>query len=328
MLPITTIPILLLILHCFFTVPAYASVTTAPSSKYVIYLSIDAVLWDYYPIHASDRSRNSGPHGDFCTNAPFSPAQLIFVGNGTSWDSITPTSVYPKLRFRQYTDITFTKRVRRPVNEKHLALLGPLLRLHTHDTLVIYLRGVSPNVPGASAYGIQIDSLSVTGSTRSVQPGQIARFQYFIPSHVQSKGFVSSRLLLYRGVVDGTVDGGKGASRGLIGPLIVYPPDSLNAHRLPKHIHTEIVTVLTIFNENLPDESGDDPHELEEESNLMHTINGRLFCSLRNLHLTVGRYTRWYFANVGNEVSNPQFYSAPDPFFLLFFFNVHTTFAI
>lgn len=39
-----------------------------------------------------------------------------------------------------------------------------------------------------------------------------------------------------------------------------------------------------------------------EESNLMHVINGLIYCNLEGLEMEVGKKTRWYVAAVGNEV--------------------------
>lgn len=261
--------------------------------------------WDYYPPFASDRKLNGGPHGDLCTNGPLQMPQLLFVGNGSSWGSFTPTSVYQKLRFRAYTDFTFSTLVNRSDDEKHLGILGPIFRVEARDTVVVYVRGVSSNVPGACPYGFHIDGLTVVGGTKAVKPDRIGRFVFYVPGYARSKGYVSSRLLLYRGiknaVVNRGVDGGTGTYEGLLGPLILYQPASLDRYGKPKDIYSELVTVLWIVNENTGDESAD-----EEESNLKHGINGRLFCSLEGLDMTQGRTTRWYFAGVGNEVREIQ----------------------
>lgn len=271
------------------------------ASKRVFYLGIDSVLWDYYPRYAFNRSLNSGDRADLCTGKSFLPDQLLFVGNGSSWGSFTPTSVYQKLRFQPYTDRTFTSLVNRTAEEEHLGILGPILRVEARDVIIVYVRGVLGNTSDAASYGFQIDGLKALSGRKEVRPGKISKFVFHVPASALSTGYVSSRLLLYRGVKDslinGGVDGGAATYEGLIGPLILYQPSSLDLFNKPLGIFTELVTVLTVSNENSGGES-----EEEEESNLMHGINGRIYCSLDGLDVTLGRTTRWYFASVGNEV--------------------------
>lgn len=277
------------------------SVHALAASKRIFYLGIDPVPWDYYPPYAFNRSLNSGNRADLCSGKSFLPDQLLFVGNGSSWGSFTPTSVYQKLRFQAYTDKTFTSLVNRSSKEEHLGILGPILRVEARDFVIVYVRGVPTSTSDAAPYSFQIDGLKALSSRKEVRPGTISKFVFYVPVSALSTGYVSSRLFLYRGVkdslIDGGVDGGTATYEGLIGPLILYRPSSLDALNKPLDIFTELVTVLTVANENSGGES-----EEEEESNLMHGINGRIYCSLDGLDVTLGRTTRWYFASVGNEV--------------------------
>lgn len=259
----------------------------------VYYLGIDHENWDFYPVHAANRSLNAGPFGDYCTARPFASDQLLFVGDGTSLGSFTPTSVYPKLRFREYTNNKFTKRKTRRKEERHLGLLGPVLRATVGETIRVYVRGV---VSGDDAFGFQVNGLE--GSTIIAKPGQVVRYEFYVDPRLMRGGMVKGRMLLYRGVLGGGVDGEAGVYRGLLGAAIVYPSGGLNRKGKPIGVHTELVTVLWVANENTGDEE-----EEEEESNLMHGINGRLYCSLKGLDVVEGEVTRWYFGAVGNEVS-------------------------
>lgn len=258
----------------------------------VYYVGIDRKNWDYYPIHAANRTLNSGPHGDYCSALPFSPDQLLFVGNGSSFGSFTPTSVYSKLRFREYTDELFTKRRRRRNEERHLGLLGPVLRVAVGETLLVFVRGVDN---GEDVYGFQVDGLE--GSKKLIKPRQVMRYEFYVDPRLERGGRVKGRMLLYKGVLGGGVDGEEGIYRGLLGAVLVYPRGELGQRGKPAGVHTELITIMWIANENTGYEEGD-----EEESNLMHGVNGRLYCSLEGLEMTEGEVTRWYFGAVGNEV--------------------------
>jgi hypothetical protein len=46
-----------------------------------------------------------------------------------------------------------------------------------------------------------------------------------------------------------------------------------------------------------------------EESNLMHSMNGRMYANLEGLEMTVGDKVRWYVAAFGTEVCTPACFS-------------------
>eukprot|EP00177_Eucheuma_denticulatum_P001704 GFKZ01003057.1.p1 GENE.GFKZ01003057.1~~GFKZ01003057.1.p1 ORF type:complete len:669 (-),score=84.82 GFKZ01003057.1:2022-4028(-) len=279
-------------IYPLFILPLLLCSTDAVTRVY--YVGIDRVRWDYYPIHSTNRSLNAGPIGDQCTAAPFAEDQLLFVGDGSAAETFTPTSVYDKILFREYSNLSFSTPIRRAPQDKHLGLLGPILRVASGDRLVVYVRGV---VNGDDVFSFDVNGLQRMNKT--VHPGQIVKYEYDIDWRMTGGGSISSRMLLYQGIqgegVD--VDGGAGIYRGLLGAVIVYRAAALTADGFPVGVERELVTILWVGNENQGDEEGD-----EEESNLMHGINGRVYCSLEGLDMKFGEPTRWYFGAVGNEV--------------------------
>lgn len=268
----------------------------------IFYIGIEKIQWDYYPVHANNRSLNGGPNGDQCYNAPFEEDQLLFVGaaEAINSDGFIPTSVYEKTVFREFTDSSFTTLKPRRRDEEHLALLGPLLRVAVGDVLVVVLRGLKETIPGEeNCFGFEIDGLHGTDQFPTVCPGMIVRLKYHVRTlnAPSPRAFVDSKLLLYRGTVGSGPDGSAGIYRGLSGAAIVYRKNALLPNGRPRHIDTELVTVLWVANENRGGEEGD-----VEESNLMHGINGRVYCSVPALEMTKDKRVRWYFGGVGNEV--------------------------
>lgn len=264
------------------------------------FIGIDAIKWDYYPVFANNRSLNAGPNGDRCTNGPFADDQLLFVGSGKPLQGFTPTSVYDKIVFREYTDASFTRLKIRRKDEEHLALLGPLLRVAAGENLVVKLRGLPKSQvvdPTQSEFGFEIDGLHPKWKVRPVKPGEIVTHRYEVGAANAPNSFVDSQMLLYRGTVGSGPDGSAGIYLGLLGGAIVYKAGGLRNDGRPRGLNTELVTILWVANENKGGEEGD-----EEEGNLMHSINGRVYCSLPGLDMVKDKPTRWYFGAVGNEV--------------------------
>eukprot|EP00178_Gracilaria_changii_P028045 TRINITY_DN949_c1_g1_i2.p1 TRINITY_DN949_c1_g1~~TRINITY_DN949_c1_g1_i2.p1 ORF type:complete len:651 (+),score=129.52 TRINITY_DN949_c1_g1_i2:1281-3233(+) len=213
-----------------------------------------------------------------------------------------PTSTYSKLVFRQYTSAAFTSRVRRSAHEQHLALLGPVLRAATADTLLVVLRAPPRSVANRSLpLAFHIDGLRRVGKHPLLtRPRQLLRLRFRVTAAAEAaaRAHVPSRMLLYRATLRGRgPDGSAGIYRALLGPAVVYRRGALSAHGVPTDVQRELFAVLWVGNENRGDEQRD-----EQESNLMHSINGRVFCALPRFHVEHGQATRLYLGAVGNEV--------------------------
>lgn len=168
-----------------------------------------------------------------------------------------------------------------------------MLRIAVGERLVVYVRGP---LTGGTQFGFVVEGME--GSRVVVGRGEVRKFVFSADERLVRGGRVKGRMMIYKAVVGGGVDGGQGVYMGLLGALIVYPRGHLLPNGRPSGVHTELVSIFWVANENKGGEEAD-----EQESNLMHTINGRVFCSLRGLHMTEGEVTRWYLAAVGNEVS-------------------------
>jgi len=97
--------------------------------------------------------------------------------------------------------------------------------------------------------------------------------------------------------------------------IIITSPDYANDDATPSDVNREFVTLFTIFNENVAkylDENIQiflnttmnetqkaDPNF--QESNMKHSINGRLFGNLKGLQMNVNELVRWYVVALGSE---------------------------
>lgn len=113
---------------------------------------------------------------------------------------------------------------------------------------------------------------------------------------------------------------------GLVGASIVYRPGELDKHTLDvpaparSNLTEEVLTLFLIFDENQSyyiDENTLNKTNITEgelqvnrvvpgfrESNLKHTINGRMFANLFGLNLTTGRDARWHVVCLSRALNN------------------------
>ncbi|XP_042894912.1 hephaestin-like protein isoform X2 [Parasteatoda tepidariorum] len=106
---------------------------------------------------------------------------------------------------------------------------------------------------------------------------------------------------------------------GLLGPLIVCRPGTLDMYDRPRNVDRDFILVFMIFDENdslYIDENIDRmaPHLTEEErrriradisfrrSNMMFSVNGMSFGNLRGLDMCLGDKVGWHVVGMGNEV--------------------------
>lgn len=112
------------------------------------------------------------------------------------------------------------------------------------------------------------------------------------------------------------VAGQQDVNSGLVGASIVYRPGELAKHTLNvpapagSNMTEEVLTLFLIVDENLSyyiDENTINKTSITErelqvnrldpsfqQSNMKHSINGRMFGNLFGLNLTVGRNARWH----------------------------------
>lgn len=116
------------------------------------------------------------------------------------------------------------------------------------------------------------------------------------------------------------VSGAQDIYSGLVGALLVYKPGELRRHTLdvpaPKSssLTEEVLTLFIIVDENRSfyidqntlNRTNITVGELQanrldpafQESNLKHSINGRIFGNLNGLNLTVGHQARWHVVSI------------------------------
>jgi manganese oxidase len=272
------------LLFLFFLFPALAlaqherhrEITPAPATGAKI-ISTSGKIRHYY-IAAEDVQWNFAPSGrDLLHNEP--------ISRGWSFHPL-----YPKTRYIEYTDDTFT--VRKPQPE-WLGILGPIIRAEVGDHIVVHFLNRSMLAHSIHSHGVRYDKDSegahyvVAGRGARIPNG--GRFDYHwqvTPESGPQPGSLSSRVWLYHGHLDEPTE----TQAGLIGPLIITAKGKARPDGSPIDVAREFVALFMVFDQ-----------ERMKETGLIHTINGLSGANLPGLAMVEGEKVRWHVMAMGNE---------------------------
>ncbi|XP_029924399.1 hephaestin-like protein 1 [Myripristis murdjan] len=272
---------------------------TQPSKVVQYFISAEEIEWDYSP----DRAWELEKHHATPENSPGS----IFVESGKNRIG----SRYKKVVYREYTDDTFQTQKKRPANQQHLGILGPIIKAEVGEQILITFKNKA-----SRPYSIHAHGVKTSDTHTKVQPGYITEFRWDVP-HRSGPGVSDPNCISY--AYYSTVDFIRDLYSGLLGPLVVCRPGTLRggegADRQRRDVENEFALLFMVYDENqswyLDDNIrrylGVDPDtftagEEFEESNLMHGINGKLYGNLHGLEMTQGQKVDWYLLGMGNEV--------------------------
>ncbi len=243
---------------------AFAAPLSAATRHY--YIAAENVTWDYAP---SGLNLVEGR-----------PIPLPWAKQ-TKW---------PKVRYVEYTDATFSVRKQQP---EWLGILGPVIRAEVGDSVVVDFLNRSQRAYNIHPHGLRYDKDNegahyVTAGRGSLIPPN-GRFTYHWLADENSgpgPGQLSSVVWWYHSHTDGLV----GVNAGLMGPIIVTAKGKARLDGSPKDVDREFVTSFMIFDELAGQDAG-----------MFHAINGYVFGNLPGLVMKKGDRVRWYVMGMGNE---------------------------
>ncbi|KAF6265588.1 Cupredoxin [Scenedesmus sp. NREL 46B-D3] len=262
----------------------------APASATVrtYYIAAEPVMWDYAPLGY-----------DGCSGQPWNEQQRIF----TQTTNETLGSQYKKGMFREYTDATFSTPKEQP---PHHGFLGPMLRAEVGDKLVVHFLNRLLFDASVQVFG----GLAPIGNTTSYQvaPGSSKRYEWFVPD-TAGPGSSDGPSVAYA-YVSG-VDHIKHINAGLVGPLVIYKKGRLD----DPGVDLEVPLLFNIQNEmqsvyyqdNMMLQGNKTGLKIDTaaltfpESNLMHTMNGFIYCNGPALQVSAGDKVRWMVMGFGSE---------------------------
>jgi FtsP/CotA-like multicopper oxidase with cupredoxin domain len=281
---------------------------SAARAERVYYIAADEVDWNYAP---GDVDRTTG--------MPFSEDAEVFVKRGPERIG----SVYRKAVYREYTNEAFSARKPVAPEWEHLGILGPVIRAEVGDTIRVIFKNNTQMPVSMHPHGVLYDkrsegALYADGTSDgdkaddAVLPGGMHTYTWQVPERAgPGPHDPSSILWMYHGHTDEVTD----TNAGLIGPLVVSAAGTTKADGTPQGIDREIVTLFTVFDENVSPYLA---HNLRTragtplivnkedddfvESNLMHAINGFVYGHTPGLTLRQGERVRWYVMSLGTEV--------------------------
>ncbi|KAI7800963.1 hephaestin-like protein 1a [Triplophysa rosa] len=283
-----------------YTVKPCSPKTPAPEryiSDIKYYIAAEEEIWNYAP----DRSWELEKH---ITTLEDSPGNIFLK---RSSDRIG--AEYKKVVYREYTDGTFTERKNRSDEEKHLGIIGPILRAEVGEKIQVVFKNKANKPYSLHAHGVKTSE----AHKHHVQPGDVITYNWSVPEQ-SGPGPNDPNCITF--AYYSSVNFVKDLMSGLVGPLIVCRKNTLNANRRRTDVDKEFALLFMVFNENEShylDENiqtyletePDDFNKYEEgfmESNKMHSINGKLYGNLHGLNMKEGDKIEWYLLGLGNEV--------------------------
>ncbi len=198
---------------------------------------------------------------------------------------------WPKTRFIEYTDDTFTTLKPQP---EWLGILGPVIRAEVGDEIVVDFLNRGHRGHDMHPHGLRYDKNNEGSVYLPVVKGGFvapgARYTYHWFANAASgpgPGQPSSIVWWYHAHVDPGVE----VNAGLMGPIIVTAKGKAKPDGSPKDVDREFVASFMIFNE----QGAKAPVQF-------YAMNGFIFGNLPGLIMKQGDKVRWYLLGMGNEI--------------------------
>lgn len=221
----------------------------------------------------------------------FAPAGQDLIHGGPIPAPWTSYTTWPKTRYVEYTDATFSAKKAQP---SWLGVLGPIIRAEVGDTIVVHFRNRAEGSYGMHPHGVRYDKDNEgahyvpAGAGAQVPPG--GEFTYTWSADADSgpgPSDPSSIVWWYHSHVDEPAE----TNAGLLGPIVITAKGAARPDATPVNVDREFVLAFLIFDEDRGKERG-----------LMHAVNGYIFGNLPGLTMNNGERVRWYVLGMGNEV--------------------------
>jgi hypothetical protein len=198
---------------------------------------------------------------------------------------------WPKTRFIEYTDDTYTTKKPQP---DWLGILGPVIRAEVGDEVVVDFLNRTRFAHDMHPHGLRYDKNNEGsfyipfGRGDRVAPGRKFTYHWFAnAASGPGPDQPSSIVWWYHAHVEPGIE----INAGLIGPIVVTAKGKAKPDGSPKDVDREFVTSFQIF-----DQMGGKPE------GLFYSINGYIFGNLPGLYMKRGDKVRWYLLAMGNEI--------------------------
>ena len=247
-----------------------------------VYLAAEETTWDFFP-----------QKNNLCTGQ-LTDDQSVFVQQ-------TPTTIgskYVKAVFRAYSAKDFKTAI---PNDPKIGFMGPTIELSVGESVRVVLKNKLQWPVNVQPGGLQTNSLSVAN------PGQTVEYIWWADEQSgPTANDPSSIAWLYRSTANSPGD----EQAGLYGAVIVRGPrwkasDFARQYVMGFSISNENVSPLLSKNVNKyitnPFDVDVESEEFQE-SNMMHAVNGYVYCNAPEFTASVNETVRWHLLSVGSEL--------------------------
>uniref|UniRef100_A0A3B3HM20 Ceruloplasmin n=1 Tax=Oryzias latipes TaxID=8090 RepID=A0A3B3HM20_ORYLA len=157
---------------------------------------------------------------NYAPNFPKESEAQTFVSNGP--DRIG--SSYKKVRYVEYTDSSFRKKMQWSSEQEHLGILGPVLRAEEGDIIRVVFKNKASRPYSIQAHGVLETAKTEKSRKKPIPPATMHTYEWTVPHGAGPvKGESDCLTYLYYSAVDSVKD----TSSGLVGPLLICRPGSL-----------------------------------------------------------------------------------------------------
>ncbi|XP_039550248.1 hephaestin-like protein 1a isoform X2 [Pimephales promelas] len=293
----------------FYNVSTCGSVTSpaqAPGPERHFYIAAEEMDWNYAP-----KGMNFMENETLTT--PDSDSEPYFSHDGGKLGGS-----YRKARYISYTDETFTTKTHIVGSDKHLGILGPVIRAETGDVIIVTFLNKATRDYSIQPHGLHYekayegakyqDGTQKVGA--SVAPGKQFVYHWRVIEGPSDDDPPCVAYLYYS-----AVDPVRDSNSGLFGPIQVCKKGVLDGslHQHADKIQHEFFLLFSVMDENESwyleeniKKFGSDNSVKEniefQESNKMHAVNGYMYGNLPGLDLCNGEHVVWHTLGLGTEV--------------------------
>ncbi|OCT94736.1 coagulation factor V [Xenopus laevis] len=234
--------------------------------------------------------------------------------NVENTDRINCQQKYKKVQYRAYTDKTFTK----SLTGGQEGILGPVIRAQVRDNITVVFKNKAKRPYSIYPHGVSVQKAyegasyppDIRGNetqNQAVMPGETVTYYWNI-LEIDEPTAQDPRCLtkMYHSAVNITKD----IASGLIGPLLICKPRSLNIRGVQEKADLEQIAMFALFDENKSWYQNENKHkhchavsndQTEFYSpNIIPTINGYAFES-EPLGFCHSQVINWHISSVGAQ---------------------------
>ncbi|KAF3693960.1 Coagulation factor VIII Antihemophilic factor [Channa argus] len=230
---------------------------------------------------------------------------------------------YKKVVFRAYMGENFQRPVSRGELDEHLGIMGPFIRAETNELITVIFKNKASRPYSFHLQGVydrsQADGIVQTQASSApsgvpgepVAPGEARTYNWRI---TKKQGPSDNEFDCKTGAYYSTVDKERDLHSGLIGPVVICKPGTLQTHQNRQSVIQEYALLFHTFDEtkswyleeNLQrycvppcQVNAEDPWY--HESNKFAAINGYVAETLPGLLVAQHQQVRWHLLNVGSN---------------------------